>query len=97
MSGPQNAENAQDPMNRAGYRRSLGPEGVDRRGAQLSDFNRQSTLQRINQASRQEGSAGTRTSLEQFDTFSKVTSLILKNQDVAEWTVEDVSGWIKTN
>ena len=26
-----------------------------------------------------------------------MTSLILKNQDVAEWTVEDVSGWIKTN
>ena len=42
-------------------------------------------------------SAGSRTSLEQFDTFSKVTSLILKNQDVAEWTVEDVQGWIKTN
>ena len=42
-------------------------------------------------------SAGSRTSLEQFDTFSKVTSLILKNQDVADWSVEDVQGWIKTN
>ena len=51
----------------------------------------------MHQSSVQGGSNATRTSLEQFDTFSKVTSLILKNQDVADWTVEDVAGWVKTN
>lgn len=54
-------------------------------------------MHKLHQTSIQGGSSTTRTSLEQFDTFSKVTALILKNQDVADWTVEDVSGWVKTN
>ena len=38
-----------------------------------------------------------RTSLEQFDTFSKVTGLIMKNQDVSDWSAEDVIVWLKAN
>ena len=38
-----------------------------------------------------------RTSLEQFDTFSKVTALIMKNQDVSDWSAEDVIVWLKAN
>ena len=38
-----------------------------------------------------------RTSLEQFDTFSKVTALIMKNQDVSDWTADDVIVWLKAN
>jgi len=38
-----------------------------------------------------------KTSLEHFDSFSKMTSLILKNQNVADWTVSDVSNWLKAN
>ena len=35
-----------------------------------------------------------RTSLEQFDTFGKVTALIMRTQDVSEWTSEDVEVWL---
>ena len=63
---------------------------------------RKETMKKLHESSVNLGTAGAvtqhpRTSLEQFDTFSKVTGLIMRNQDVSDWSVEDVGVWLKAN
>ena len=54
-------------------------------------------MRKLHETSVQGSKAQPRTSLEQFDTFSKVTALIMKNQDVSDWNAEDVIVWLKAN
>ena len=73
------------------------PDGDDEAQSRQDGLIRRETMRRLHETSTRGTQALPRTSLEQFDTFSKVTALIMRNQDVSDWTVEDVATWLKAN
>jgi hypothetical protein len=60
------------------------------------DKTRKNMLIQLDRACKQPNHHWRETPLEQFDNIQKVVALIQKNQNVANWDVEDVVAWLAT-